>query len=265
MTDSAPDRDREGAVDRLLDDLFDRLAGTGAAGRRALTEAEDHLAAAVAEAVDHGQSRQDAEAQAVARFGPVAPVAAELRQVHRPMLAWLRPAAVAAWFATGVGLLAVGLSGALAELFGRWLGAGFVAADAPGVTYTPARCAEYLSLSPAAADCAEAAAIDHWGEIVESRVLVGLTGLVALLVLWWARRRTRLGRPDWTPPSGAAGVPLVLAFGLAGLGLCLLCLMQVAFGSREMLGANLSAGMVALVAAAATLVMLIGRRRQVNP
>ena len=33
------------SVDRYLDALFDRLAGTGAAGRRALAEAEDHLPA----------------------------------------------------------------------------------------------------------------------------------------------------------------------------------------------------------------------------
>jgi hypothetical protein len=34
-------------TDRYLDEMFDRLAGTGGAGRRALVEAEDHLRAAL--------------------------------------------------------------------------------------------------------------------------------------------------------------------------------------------------------------------------
>jgi hypothetical protein len=35
-------------VDRYLDEMFDRLAGTGSAGRRALAETEDHLRASAA-------------------------------------------------------------------------------------------------------------------------------------------------------------------------------------------------------------------------
>jgi hypothetical protein len=43
-----------GPVDRYLDDLFDALAGTGGAGRRALAEAEDHLRAATADRMADG-------------------------------------------------------------------------------------------------------------------------------------------------------------------------------------------------------------------
>jgi len=48
-------------VERYLDGMFDRLAGTGGAGRRALAEAEDHLRAAVADARAAGLPAGEAE------------------------------------------------------------------------------------------------------------------------------------------------------------------------------------------------------------
>ena len=76
-----------GAVDRYLDDLFDALAGTGGAGRRALAEAEDHLRAATADRVAHGMPNEEAERDAVARFGAPAQIARQLRRAHgRPRL-----------------------------------------------------------------------------------------------------------------------------------------------------------------------------------
>ena len=42
-----------GPVEKYLDEMFDRLAGTGPAGRRMLAEAESHLLAAV----DDGRAR----------------------------------------------------------------------------------------------------------------------------------------------------------------------------------------------------------------
>ena len=41
-------------IEWYLDELFDQLAGTGAAGRRALMEAEYHLRAAAAGAMTRG-------------------------------------------------------------------------------------------------------------------------------------------------------------------------------------------------------------------
>jgi hypothetical protein len=253
MTAPSPD----GPVERHLDEMFDRLAGTGAAGRRAMAEADDHLHAAAADGVARGLSGPDAEREAVARFGAPAEVAAELRAVHRP--AWLRPAFVGLWLAGAVGMLVTGASGLVAELFGRLFGAAFVAGDAPGVTYTPARCADYFEYSPHASDCTQAAALHHWGEVVEGRVALGVLGGLALFLLWWARRATVLGGPAWTPPRGAVAFPLAGLFGLAALGLGGYGLMELAFHSTDMVGANLAAGLAALVAAAATIVAV--RRR----
>lgn len=251
-----------GPLDAYLDRLFDQLAGTGGAGRRTLAEVEDHLRSAADDGEALGLNRYDAEARAVETFGPADAMAAQLRAVHRPT-AWLRPAFADAWLAGGLGLLAVGASGLLAEVFGRIFGAAFVAGDTPGVTYTAARCAQYLSLSPGAGGCGQAAAIDHWGEVVLSRVAAGVLGLLALLVLWAARRNTALGGAAWWPPRGTVALPMAALFAVAGAGLTGIALMQMAFGDTGMVGANLSAGVVALVAA--MLCVIAYRRRRVQP
>ena len=95
-----------GAVDRYLDELFDALAGTGGAGRRALAEAEDHLRAATADRVADGVPIEAAERDAVAKFGVPAQIASQLRRAHgRPRLphvisaGWL----LAGWILGGLG------------------------------------------------------------------------------------------------------------------------------------------------------------------
>ncbi len=249
------------AVDQCLDELFDRLAGTGAAGRRALAEAEDHLRSAVADGVARGLSQDEAEREAVARFGSVARVAGELRVAHRGIAGWLRPAFVGCWIAGSTGLIAIGISGLVAEVFGRLYGAAFVAGDAPGVTYTADRCADYFEYFPHARDCADAAALHHWGEVVEGRVAVGVLGALALLVLWLVRRATALGTPAWTPPRGSVALPMTALYGLVGLALSGLSLMQLAVHDTHGVGANLSAGVVSAGAAVAVLAWFLGRGR----
>jgi hypothetical protein len=70
-------------IEWYLDELFDKLAGTGAAGRRALMEAEYHLRAAAADAMTRGLPEDQAEHEAVSRFGPSALVARKLRSAGR--------------------------------------------------------------------------------------------------------------------------------------------------------------------------------------
>jgi len=253
--------DLRSPVERCLDDLFDRLAGTGAAGRRALAEAEDHLRSAVADGVARGLSQDEAEREAVARFGSTARVGAQLQVTHRGIAGWLRPAFVGCWIAGSTGLIAVGLSGLVAEAFGRLYGAAFVAGDAPGVTYTADRCADYFEYFPHAKDCADAAALHHWGEVVQSRVAVGVLGALALLVLWLVRRGTALGTPAWTPPRGSVALPMTALYGMVGLALCGLSLMQLAFHDTQGVGANLSAGIVSLAAALGVAAWFVGRGR----
>ena len=69
-------------IEGYLDALFGQLAGTGAAGRRALMEAEYHLRAAAADAMAQGLPEDQAEHEAVSRFGPPALVARKLRSAQ---------------------------------------------------------------------------------------------------------------------------------------------------------------------------------------
>ena len=69
-------------IEWYLDELFDQLAGTGAAGRRALMEAEYHLRTAAAGAMARGLPEDQAEHEAVSRFGRPALVARKMRSAQ---------------------------------------------------------------------------------------------------------------------------------------------------------------------------------------
>jgi hypothetical protein len=248
------------SVDRLLDNLFDELAGTGATGRRTLAEAEDHLRSAVAEGIGQGLPEAEAEADAVRRFGEPRRFAAGIKRAHLDLRTVARKAFTGAWVVGIVGGLTLALSGALSEAFGRIFGADFVSGDPSGVTYTPARCDDYFEYFPHAGSCAEAAALHHWGEVVEGRAMAGVLGLLGLLALLGARRLLLRG-PDWAPP--APYVAAVLLTGLAGVGVLLggTSVLSIAFRQSSGVGVNLADGIAAGVA---TLVVLVWSVRYVR-
>jgi len=95
-------------IERYLDELFGRLAGTGAAGRRVLAEAEDHLRAAADDAVARGLQADQAEHEAVTRFGPAALVARKLRAAHGG--GRVSRALSAGWLMTGLATSALGVA-----------------------------------------------------------------------------------------------------------------------------------------------------------
>ena len=94
-------------IEQYLDELFYRLAGTGAAGRRVLAEAEDHLRAATADAIARGLPPDQAEHQAVTRFGPPALVAGKLRAAHAA--GWLNQGVSAGWLLAGLAACGLGV------------------------------------------------------------------------------------------------------------------------------------------------------------
>lgn len=182
-------------IERYLDELFDRLAGQGAAGRRALAEAEDHLRAAAADAMAGGLAADQAEVDAVARFGPPAVVARTLRSAassgrtgRAVSLAWLM-----------VGLAAAGLGVAYVTAAGRlgWWSPAYL-------------CTDYLSPScnsagPAVGD-------------TQSGAIASAAGAALLVGRWLAIRYAGLAsvRRGF---ALAAGVLLALvAFGLGMTG-----------------------------------------------
>lgn len=245
---------RPDPIDAYLDEAFDALAGAGPAGRRTLIEIEDHLREAAAGERAAGRDEVEAGRLAVARFGSVDEVvgrvltdvvSAEVRQLRR----LLRRVVGAAAVVGALGMVAVGVAGVAAELFGRAFGRAFVAGDAPGATYSPARCAEFLEYVPNAAGCAQAALSHHFGEVVFYRIVAGALGLLVLAVLWTLRGRPRFRR--WLPSRG-----LVAAIGAVGAGVAAVGLLGYGGLSLAVVGVDhgagdpLSLGAVALATAA---------------
>ena len=238
-------------IEGYLDRLLGHLRGSAHDVRRILAEAEEHLRDAAAELVAAGASEEEAQRRAIERFGD--PHAVARRFSAR--LAPVPPGAVAAELAGtavllgGVGLVAIGVSGLVAELLGRLLGPGFVAGDLPGVTYTPERCAEFLEYFPDAGGCERAAALHHWGEVVEYRVAAGVLGLLVLgaFLLW--RRRARPPRYLGVLPDGFAATVATSLYGVAAAVLAVESLDALLVAGGDGAGQWLSGAAVALAMA----------------
>jgi len=96
-------------IDSYLDDLFDRLGGTGRAGRRLLLESEDHLRTAASEAMARGSTREEAESLAVESFGSVHEIVKDLRPpITAARLAMTAISAV--WVSIGALAMVAGVS-----------------------------------------------------------------------------------------------------------------------------------------------------------
>ena len=102
-------------IEWYLDELFDQLAGTGTSGRRALTEAEYHLRAVAAGAMTRGLPEDQAEHEAVSRFGPPALVARTLRSAGR-----LNRAVSATWLLAGLAACGLGAAYLLTAWWHTW-------------------------------------------------------------------------------------------------------------------------------------------------
>jgi hypothetical protein len=116
----------------------------------------------------------------------------------------------------GIGLVAIGVSGALAAGLGATAGTSFVAGDAPGVHYSAARCADFHEYAPGARTCEAAATEHHFTEVVAYRAIAGMLG-AAILTGYVVVRRQRARR---APPAPSvlprAFVPTVGAIVFGG-------------------------------------------------
>lgn len=241
-------------VEDYLDDLADRLPVRGRQLRRTLAEVEDHLRTATAAGTRTGLDETEAARRAVAAFGEPAVVARTMSRGGGPLSAALLSHAFLSLLPVAAMLLvAIGVSGLVADGAGAAFGKAFVAGDAPGVTYTAERCVEYHALAPQASTCADAAVSHHFDEVVGYRLDAGVLGL-AVLGLWlaivrpWRRRR---GQPlpsyDVLPTGFGATVGATL-FGLATATLLPAGLLNLAVGGSGTGAGNLiSAGLVSVV------------------
>ncbi len=183
-------------VDKYLDDMFDRLSGTGEAGRRTLAETEDHLRMGIEEGLARHLSMHEAEHEAVARFGSPASIARQLRRSYRPR--WWRPALTAAWLIASLGLVALGTSYLMSV----------IDAASPALLHSGRQ-----SLCTGSTGVACAASASPWANVVAGLVLL-LTGLILLAAGWLAIHYAWLAAPGRRIRRLTAAL-----FGVAGLGL----------------------------------------------
>lgn len=253
-------------IEAYLDELAHQLRPLpGAELRRVLAEADDHLRASLDRLVASGMPEDEAATQAIALFGPATTVAGHVRVEHPAALGDLTLDAVRKLSVVLViGLCGIGLSGLVSVGLGTVFGKSFIAGDAPGVTYTAARCAEYLSFHPEARSCAAAATAHHFDEVVGYRQDLGVLGLIGIVVLLVLRRRGFLGRwlglgplPRSFPPTVSTALFGVTAAGLTGL-----AVMSIAFGVTNGAGSLLSDGLVSATAFALSATWLVGSVRR---
>ncbi len=162
----------------------------------------------------------------------------------------------------GIGLVAIGISGVLALGLRATVGADYVAADPPGVTYTATRCADFLEYHPEARTCEAAAAAHHADEVADYRIAAGILGAALLGGRWLARRRGRHAAAEvsWLPSEFVPIVGLSL-FGVAAAALAVQTLAASIGPAAGGAGQWLSAAVVSAVAAAIFAWMLLQQLR----
>jgi hypothetical protein len=232
-------------IERYLDELFGRLAGRGAAGRRALAEAEDHLRAAAADAMARGLPADRAERDVIARFGSPALVARAMRsalgggRVSRAVSAgWL----LAGLAAAGLGAADLAAAGRLGWQSPAWM------------------CTNFLS--PSCSSIGGPAIHD-----TQSAVIAAAAGTALLLGRWLAVRYAGLA-PVRRGCALAAGLLLGLVafcFGMTGQAVALpdsvrSLVFDVLPGSYAAVGATFTVGATALIECLAAAVSLAGSR-----
>lgn len=221
-------------IDEYLDALFDGLAGTGAEGRRLMLEADDHLRSTAQDAVRRGLSAEDAEMEAVNRFGPADRVAA--RVLHARRRPWERFVAARS-LAVLAGATALLVFGAAFFLRGAGLAVLLVVSPQRRAQCPGGVGAEWRG-------CSQNVAV-MWQSLIWAAVLL-VAAVAAMLAL---RALNRVVVP--VIRSRAVGV-----LGLAFLGLAAFLYEQPRYGEQPAIGVPLYV-ISCVVAAAAGLVLLV--------
>jgi hypothetical protein len=246
-------------VQEYLDKLLLTITGSPRYIRYTLAEVEAHLQDAVAEGLAAGLSGPEAQAEAVRRIGPPSAVTGHTAQFAQPTAALFRRAVLAGTLIGGVGLVALGLAGALSWVLASLAGGTFVTAPFPPGSYTPADCARWLAGDPATRRCVTAMTADHIGDIVMWGAAAGVLGLLALLAFGVLQSRWRdHGTLTVLPAGSAEAVGLILA------GLVLVAALGIGLNSVTVthgIGAGRPFSLAAAAAAAAVFFAIRLRRK----
>ena len=249
-------------VQEYLDKLLLTLTGSPRYIRCTLAEVEAHLQDAVAEGLAAGLSAADAEAEAVRRIGPPRAVTGHTAQFAQPTAALLRRAVLAGTLIGGVGLVALGVAGAISWALASLAGGSFVTAPFPPGSYTEADCARWLAGDRGTRSCVTAMTADHIGDIVLYGCAAGVLGLLALAAFGVLQSRWRdHGTLTALPPGSAEVAGLILA------GLVMAATLGMALNSVTVthgLGAGQPFSLAAAAAAAAAF-FAVRLRRTAKP
>jgi len=224
------------AIEDYLDRLIVTLSGSPRQVRHTLAEVEAHLRDAVAEGVAAGLTEPAAQAQAVARMGPVHGVTGRGPALTRPSMAMARRLALTAALIGGAGFLAIGAAGVFARLLLTVRGDAFLTAPWPAGSYTRADCARWLAGDPGTHSCVTAMLADHVGDFLLQATAAGLLGLIALAAYLALRQRWQDRATLTALPAGTAEA---LGTALAGLA-AVVCLGQAV--NTEMVQHGIGAG-----------------------
>ncbi|MEV0900686.1 permease prefix domain 1-containing protein [Actinoplanes sp. NPDC049802] len=249
MTASAGD----GPVEKYLDEMFDRLAGTGPAGRRMLAEAESHLLAAVDDGRDRGLDADAAEREAIERFGTVTDVVRDVPVAARDVAGALRRLLTGTWIAAGIVMIWWGGHGVLAWLLGWPWTKLLIATDRFGSQ--PGMCGRPWVPSNPTVDCLtqhrENLYVVIEGGDRDAYPFVALAGLLLLAAWLLLRRGTVLGAKAWTPSPVALGLGLAVPFGAAALVLTAYGISGLYWQAQAWTLSYLTAGLLAAAVSAA--------------
>lgn len=242
-------------TDSPIDDYLDQLVTVMSTHpprrmRRLLAEAETHLRDDAEVAQGRGLPGDEAERQAVIRFGSAGAIAAADRACRvTPWGMLLRQILGSTLLLGGLGAVAVGVSGLLAGLLRLIADARFLAGPVPGRALAVSDCAQWLGIDPSAGSCQAAATADWANETVYHRIALGVLGVIALLLFRWltrgAPRRLALSTLNHMV-SDTVAATLFAAAGILTLGLAV---DTVAVASGNGAGQWLSAAPVAFAAA----------------
>ncbi len=206
----------DGPVEQYLDEMFDRLAGTGSGGRRMLGETESHLLAAVEEGRARGLDAEAAELEAITRFGTVAGVVRHV-PAARDVRGALRRLFTGTWISVAVLMVWWGGSGVVTWLLGwpwTWL---LIATDRFGTQ--PDMCSRPWIPANPTVDCFTQYRgylnVVLEGGDREAYPWVAVGGVLLLAVWLLLRRATVFGTKAWAPTPVMLGIGLAVPFGLA--------------------------------------------------
>lgn len=215
----------ESPIESYLDAMFERLDGSGPAGRRLLSEAEAHLYESAADGRARGLSDVAAEREAVERFGPVNVVTRRIPP--RDVRLDPRRIAVCGWVVVGVGLLWYGSAGLLTWLIGWPWAQLLIATDRIG-SWPP--CGDGGATPECLRQQHDSLAMVPAGGLRFPYLVVAVVGAATLIALAVLRRTTRLGTASWTPSRAAVSFSLAAPLAIVGAFLVLRGIINIVDG-----------------------------------